>query len=145
MLSRFYFPLDDVPTRRKVFYRSTVAAGSIGPFLVGRLSDQGRGAIQCGRLWDVAQKTAGAILGTTPPRVTRFLKTSVVDRGSNCYRTKPVPPADSTWCPLPWQIVGSVRRTALLSGFSLRNKSTKFCAKARGVAGLGHMMQSKEF
>ena len=78
----------------------------------------------------MAQKSLAANPGNMPPRETRFLKTSVVDRGLNLHRSKPVLRTDSAWCPLPWQIVVSVRTTTTLSGFSLRKKSIEFCAKA---------------
>ena len=77
----------------------------------------------------VTRKNFRATPSTMPPRQTRFLKTSVVDRGLNLHRSKPVLRTDSAWCPLPWQIVVSVRTATTLSGFSLRNKSIEFCAK----------------
>src|SRR5258707_10512317 len=92
----------------------------------------------------VAQKSFEANPGTTPPRETRFLKTSVVDRGLNLHRSKPVLRADSTRCLVLWQIVGPARRATILSGFSLRNKSIEFCAKARNAAEPVRTKPSKE-
>lgn len=70
-------------------------------------------------------------------------KTSVVDRRSSLHRGKRVLRSNSTRCFVRWQIIAAMRRAAVRSGFSLRNRWTKYCAKAPYEAARAHTRPSK--
>lgn len=147
----------EAPSRMAQTQHRTNSAGLLGVLaLAGRCSDHNQGispppgatravshppapaafpsrkirAVRCRRLRGCGPEgLLRAILSTTPPRETRFLKTSVADGGSNLHRNRLVLRAIATRCFVPWQILGPVRRATIPSGFSLRSKSPRSCAK----------------